>query len=192
MTATVLIKCAYGGSDGSPSYSDDLTDPDDGIRFQANDTPATVDASHPILVPSSGTNYSFWVHVGLDITVAPDTKVYDVELFSDGTLGTWTNLTLKVSNLSGGPPHGLTMDTDYEKADGTVDETGSEASANHTGVDSMVDITTYVTGSALSVDTAEHTTTEKTKFVVLQLVVPDTASEGVYASEQLTFRYKEV
>jgi len=192
MTATVLVKVAFGGTDGTPGSTNDITDPDAGVRFQANDSPDTVDTAHPILVPTSGSNYSFWMHVGLDITVAPTTKIYDVEFFSDGTLGTWTNLTLKAGNISGGPPHGLTMDTEYEVATGTIDETGDEMVANHSGIDSAVDVTTYVTGSALSVDTADHTTTEKTKFVVLQLTVPDTASEGVYADEQLTFRYKEV
>lgn len=190
MTATVAVKCAYGGTDGSPSYSSDLVG-GDGIRFQANDTPATVDNAHPILIPSSGTNYSFWVHVGLDIS-GTFTKVYDVELYSDGTISWGTGVVLKVGNLSGGPPHGLTMDTDYEVATGTVDETGDEMASTHTGIDSAVDVTTYTSGSALSVDTSDITEAGKSKFVVLQLTVPDTATEGVYTGEELTFSYKEV
>lgn len=189
MTAVVEVQVAEGGSDGSPNSFVTVTSPDDGVRFQSADRPHQVDNSYPILVPPSGSNYSYWVHMGLDIS-GTFTQVTDIDLYSDGTIS-WTTCTLKVSNISGGPPHGLTMNTEYELATGTEGETGDEMVANHTGVDSAVDVTTYTSASALSVDTSLITSAGKSKFVVLQLTVPTGATEGVYSGETLTWEYTE-
>ena len=66
MVATVLIKRLTGAG---PSATD-IT----GINTRANafDTHTVADTANPIQIPTSGTNYSFWVTTRLDATVAPD------------------------------------------------------------------------------------------------------------------------
>jgi len=68
MVATITIN-RLTGSSGSITETDITS-----INTRANtiDSHTTGDTSNPIEIPSSGTNYSFWVNTQLDATVAPD------------------------------------------------------------------------------------------------------------------------
>jgi hypothetical protein len=55
-----------------------------------------------------------------------------------------------------------------------------------------VSAATLTSGSPMVVDSADHTTAEVTKGVVLQVRVADDATQGDQADETLTFKYDEI
>lgn len=70
MAATVNIRSAHGGSNGSPSTNSNVTS----IRFKSADND-TADTSNPLVKPTSGTNYSYEKWLSLNVTVAPDNNL---------------------------------------------------------------------------------------------------------------------
>ncbi|MEA3432061.1 MAG: hypothetical protein U9R01_05215 [candidate division WOR-3 bacterium] len=84
MAATVGIVCAYGGSDGAPTYTSNLIDV--GFRFRSDDSPATLDLTNSIRIPTSGFNYSYWVHLCLDIS-GTFSQINNIKFYCDGMIG---------------------------------------------------------------------------------------------------------
>jgi len=67
--------------------SDTGTDKTDGtVRFKSADE-TSVDTNNRLTIPTSGTDYSYTKQLQLNVTVAPDTDLQDLEAYSDGGNG---------------------------------------------------------------------------------------------------------
>ena len=199
MAATVTIRQAYGGSDGSPgSESSDLTSAS--TRLQTQDTFAPTDETSPIPIPTSGFKYSYWIHVYLKIETAPSVKINNIRHYSDGTIG-WnygTSGELRRGNRDAGDK-GCPMDTEYDLATGTPQDTGDEIENVTTGhgyynaqTTKTANIASDTVGSPATIDSTDHTTTGKSKAIVMQVKVDTDASPGEQTDEPLTWKYDEI
>jgi hypothetical protein len=192
MAATVEVEVWTGGSDGSPSKANDDT-----LRFRTDDSPGTRDATNPCVIPSSGTNYSYWVHVALALS-GTYTQIDNVRHYSDGdiswTLGTGGGVVR--GNRDTGD-HGVASDS-YEKVHGTEGTSGSAIESEYTFYSGQTTKTANVTsdtsGSPATIDSTTHgpNAEESTKAVVLQAVIADDATQGTQAAETFTFVYDEI
>ncbi len=115
MPATVVTKQSVGAGPSDTTITN--------LRFNTDDTvnPAT---TNPMVKPAAGVNRSFWKTVALHATVAPDTSINNVFIYSDGTIG-WTGAT-----VYGGSSGSYTHATG---TDGTSGDDSSVATADITG-----------------------------------------------------------
>ena len=184
----------FGGSDGSPGTNQD-TDalgPPSLIFKTADD--ATIDTNNPIVVPASGTRYSFWKQIYLYCANADSNTIDNVRFYSDGTISFGTGVTLMVGDET--PTKNSGSDAGYEVATGTVGLTGNEMVAAHAGLSGSTDAASLTSGSPLTVSISEGSSQidaagETSNYVILQVNVTSTASAGLTASETLTFQYDE-
>src|SRR3954452_12926761 len=121
MAATVHIN-QYNGATPTATNKTGST-----IRVATDDVSrSTGDTSNPIIVP--GPNYSFWLTLGLEATVAPVTSIDNLKFYTDGTNSrpsgvTWVSRASNVGAAAG-----------YRQATGTVGTTGTLLNTtNHTG-----------------------------------------------------------
>jgi hypothetical protein len=203
MVATVVVYQAYGAG-----QSEDFIDGTSGherLRLQLQDAFSPSDTIHPVPIPTTGYNYSFWAHVYLKITVAPSTSITNIRLYCDGAIG-WGTAVLTVGKRDSGdngcPMGGQSGTTQYAQA---LIDAGNSDSGYAIGVATnghayyrsqstpTVDITSYISSAPLTLDnTNTYTTTGVTKSAVLQVKVPSTATQGAQAAEQLTLMYNEI
>jgi len=197
LVATVIVEQASGGSDGTPGSEDEI---ETSTRLQTKDQFAITDTSYPIPIPESDFNYSYWIHVYLNITGAPSVKINNVRFYSDGAIG-WnfgTDGELRRGNRDAGDK-GAPMDTEYDVATGTEGITGHEIGDVTNGHDyynaqttKTADVASDTEGSPATIDSTDHTTTGKCKAVVLQVKVDADAVQGEQIDETLTFKYDEI
>jgi len=196
MAATVVIKAAYGGSDGIVgTWSAGLSS----FMFRTEDNPTNTDNSKPILIPTAGFNYSYWVHLALDIS-GTFTQINNIKAYSDGALG-WslgTGGTI-ICGLRDSGDNGCPMETEYDVATGTEGETGhaiDDAANGHSYYNTQTtptgDFMSYTSSSPLDLDSSNYTSAGKSKALVLQLKVASDATPGSYSGENITFRYDEI
>lgn len=161
MPATVLIREKNG-------VGETATDKTSGtIRFKTADD-ATVDANNRITIPGAGSAWSYQKWLRLNVSVAPDTDLQNLEFYTDGTLFA-TGVTL------------------WAKA-----EVSYATPALETASTGYTDASTYTSGSALSLGAGPHTGTgDKGSYLRLALEVASTASPGTLTAETLTFAYDE-
>lgn len=171
-TATVETRFYYGAG---PSYVA-VTN----LRFKTADD-NDQDTANPLVVPSSGYNYSYWKQIGLYCTVAPDNGINNLKIYCDGSIG-WTGCDVMIAQV-----------TNYAQATGTQGTTGDEASANHPDAPTMTDIETYTSASPMSVTGSIGAATGKINdgYVLLQVRLDNTATAGTQAAETITWRYDE-
>jgi hypothetical protein len=182
MGATVEVDRINGAAPGSPN---DIT----GSRtyFTTSDNHYDTDPLYPVPVPPSVDNYSFWAHLRLNCTVAPDTALDNVEFYLDAWAGgagiDWLGATANIG-----------ADEGYRVATGTISETGTELTqANHSGlVSAPVDPFLWTSGSPLVVPGSIGASTGYFgAFVVLQAVVTPTADGAAQADTGFTFLWDE-
>jgi hypothetical protein len=164
MAATVKTY-VYTGAGPTGADSGDV------LRYKLADN-NTIDTSNPLILPSSGTNYSWIKTVALYATVAPSTSISNVKLYSDGTNSLGTGRDIKVKE-----------NVTYTQA--------SDATQIDTPDGSMFD---YTSGSPLSITGSLGASTGKvnTNYVQLQAEVADTGSSGLCAAaETFTWQYDE-
>lgn len=175
MAATVATYY-YNGAGGSGAAATN-------IRFKLADN-NTQDTNNPCVVPSAGTNRSFWKVIALYCTVAPDTAINNVKLYSDGALP-WTGCTVYVGNET---------PASYSQATGSGDS-GNEMVANYGGggvITGKTDLFTYTSASTKSISgSISYVTGKITNYVVLQLDITSSAGSGVQPAETLTWQYDE-
>lgn len=202
MSATVAVNIAYGGT---PTYAD-VTSGTADWYFRSDDDPTNSDASAPILKHPDGVGnfyYSYWITLCLSIS-GSYTSIDNVKAYCDGTiswsLGTGGDVLVGVRDSG---DNGCPLSTDYDQATGTAGTTGHYMDDGTNGhayykdqTATPVSITDYTSGSELTVDTVEHTGTEKTKAIVLQAKVDGDATAGSDPGsstyEEITFSYEEV
>ncbi len=163
MVATVQIveKNGAGGT---------ATDKTSGtIRFKNADN-ATVDNNNPMVIPPSGSDFSFEKWLRLNVTVAPSVQLSNLKFYTDGANGLGTGVLL------------------WAKAVASY-ATPAEP-ANSTG---FTNAFTYTSGAALSLGAGTFTGTgEKGDHAVMMMEAQNTATQGQTPSETITFSYDEI
>lgn len=181
MAATVQIRKLTGENSSITS-----TDVSSGsIQFGTSDE-ATSPSTLP--VPSSGSNYSYWVTLQLNATVAPDNALNNVNFYGDGTNSFGTGVDAIVTTASG-----------YASAVGTPGTSGSLLNnAGHDGLTGLdgdgatSPLFDFSSGCKLSVSGSIDTSTGSFgDRVMVQLNVVDTAGPGNSGEEVLTFEWDE-
>jgi len=176
MAATVLIRRLTGAGPTATDITSINT------RANAEDAHSTGGTSNPIQIPSSGTNYSYWVVTRLDCTVAPSGTINNIKWYTDGANGFGTGVTCRVGTATG-----------YVQATGTAGTTGTELTAgNYSGFTlGNANAFTYTTGSPLSVTGSTTGIGQFGDRVVYQIEVASTAGPGATSGETFTFRFDE-
>jgi hypothetical protein len=165
MVATVTIgeKNGAGGT-----YTNKTSDV---IRMKNADN-ATVDSSNPMVIPGSGSDWSFekWLRLKIGAT-GPAVQITNAKFYTDGANGMGTGVSLWAKAVS----------SFATPAEGT-------ASTGYT------DAFSYTSGSALSLGAGPFTAinTEFGDHVVLLLQVASTATQGSTPTETVTFTYDEI
>lgn len=136
-----------------------------------------------IPVPTSGSNYSYWVNTQLHATVAPDNSLTNVKFYTDGGNGLGTDITAIVSTAS-----------IYIGASGAAGSSGSLlTAANHaslTGATSNLFL--YTSSCKLTVaGSIANTTGSFANRAVYQLIVASNASAGNTGAETMTWEWDE-
>ena len=164
MVATVIIN-------EKNTVSETATDKTSGtVRFKNADN-ATVDINDPMVIPASGSDWSFEKWLRLEITVAPDNQIENLRAYSDGSEAvTGVNYWYRTIGVFATPVQ----------------------PASNAG---LTDLFTSNSGSPIDMDavnTGPFTGTgEIGDYLVLSLEVDDTATQGNLAAETLTFAYDE-
>lgn len=165
MVATVLINEKNGAGETA-------TDKTSGtVRFKNADD-ATVDTNDKMVIPTSGSDWSYEKYLRLEITVAPDNQIENVQAYSDGTsgFGTGVNTWYKVVG-SYTQPAEMTSSTGF------------------------TDFFTSSSGSPIDMDGNNagpfSSTGDIADYLVMGLEVQSTATQGTLTAETLTFSYDE-
>lgn len=185
MVATVIIERLTGAG---PARSNITS-----INTRANtfDSQSTNDTANPIEIPTSGTNYSYWVNTQLNCTVTPDNLIDNIEWFTDGVNSYGTGISLVVAQAAL---------ASYTQATGTPGVTGTELNdSNYSGgtltPSTPTNAFAFVTGSPLAVtgSIANPSTGPFGNIVVFQVQVINTATPGTKPAtpETITWRYDE-
>lgn len=163
MVATVQIveKNGAGGT---------ATDKTSGTIRMKNADDANVDTNNPMVIPGSGSDFSFEKWLRLKITAAPSVQLTNLKAYTDGTnsLGTGVNLWWKAVASYATPAE-------------------ATATAGYTNA------FTYNSGAALSLGAGPYSGTgEIGSHLVSMLEVLNTATQGQTPSETVTFSYDEI
>ena len=196
MVATVNIQQAIGGSDANPATYNNITT---STRLQTKDQYNPTDTNYPIPIPTTGYKHSYWIHICLDLS-GTFTKINNIRFYSDGTIG-WnygTGGELRRGSRDTSD-HGCPIPTEYDIATGTEADTGDTIEDETNGHDYYNTQTTPTTNVAndtettpATIDSTDHTTTGKTKAVVLQCKIANDAIQGQQTTETLSFKYDEI
>jgi hypothetical protein len=193
--ATVLLKRVTGVA-GGPT----LTDITNTVPpFTLNTADVTFDGTaHPIQVPSSGTNYSYWASLCAVCSVAPATAINNMAVYSDGSDSLGTGIGANIGTVSG--TNG-SITTNYVQATGTPGVTGTQlTSGAYAGLTGPANYFGYTSSAPLSitgtfttgVDTASNSAAGRFgDWFILQLTVGTNGVTGVTPSEPLTLVWDE-
>lgn len=178
MAATVQIR-RWTASTATPTKTNITS-----IKTRANayDGHSTGDTTNPILIPSTGTNYSYWVVSRLYAQSAPTGTINNIKWYSDGTdsLGTGVGC---VGNDA----------TAYVQATGTPGETGTVLNTTNyvTLTGAPTDVFAWDSTTMKSISGSTTTTGDFGNFFVYQMTVLNTASPGGTGVETFTWQYDE-
>lgn len=139
------------------------------IRFKNADN-ASVDTSNPMVKPGAGSDFSYEKWVRLNVTGGSYTEITNIKAYCDGSVSFGTGVDV------------------YAKAV-TAYSTPAEATAT-TG---YANISTYTSGSPLTLGAGPYTSTgEKGDHLVMIMVVGTGASGGLTPTETLTVGWDEI
>jgi hypothetical protein len=178
MAATVTIR-RWTGTTGAPVKTDITS-----INTRANafDTHSTNDTTNSVLIPTTGSNYSYWVSTRLSVDAITAGTVNNLKWYTDGTNNFGTGVT------------GIGQEaTTYVQATGTAGTTGTQLTTTaHTGLTGApVDLFSFTSGSPKSLAGSTSATGDLGSFLVYQLVVASTAASGASAQETFTYQYDD-
>jgi hypothetical protein len=178
MAATVTIR-RWTGDAGGPTKTN-ITSIN--TRANAEDTHTTAGTTNSILIPSVGSNYSYWVSTRLSIDAITSGTVDNIKWYTDASNNFGTAVTCI----------GYTAAT-YVQATGTAGTTGTELTVgNHAGLNGApVNVFTYDSTTPASVTGTATGTGDLGHFFVYQIVVGTTAVSGATASETFTWKYDD-
>ena len=189
MVATMKVYCDFAGAVNAPGTQQDadaLGPPQ--IRFKYADN-NTIDNADPIPIPPAGTNRSRWKHIYLQCSVAPDTQIDNMKVYTDAG-GFGTGITVLVGD-------GTQTKTSISDAGYDLSDTADEVLTGHDTVSATTDMFTYTSGAPRTVSISEATNIidaigESTDYIVLSMEVINTASPGDLTDENLTYEYDEI
>lgn len=148
------------------------------VRFKAvaSTTSTAVDTSNPLVVPPSGTDYSYVKKLRPYMEAPPDVQVSDLVWYSDGANGLGTGVGVTAKNI------GTTFGSHYD-----------------TEMSGGTDLFSYTSGSPLDgdgTDTGPFVPADDDSYIgdiiELQMSVASTASNGQAGPETLTLAYNEI
>lgn len=180
MAATVIINRLTGVGPTETAITSINT------RANAEDAHSTAGTSNSILIPTAGTNYSYWVSTQLDVTAITGGTVDNLKWYTDGSNNFGTGVTCKGNTAAV-----------YDQATGTLGETGTQLTvANYgngtTDLDGApVDVFGHTSGSPKSITGSTSTTGAFGSRFVYQIEVGTTASSGATATETFTWQYDD-
>ncbi len=141
------------------------------VRFKLADN-ATVDTNNPITIPSSGYTYSFTKQIRMYCASAPDTKIDNLRLYTDGSNNFGTGVDVLATN------------------------TGTTFSANATSAMSGQDLFGFTSAAPFDMDSVASADVTATGFVGdicrMQMRVSSLCSPGTLSSETVTLAYDEI
>src|SRR5215210_4040989 len=155
-------------------------------RANAEDAHSTAGTSNSILIPTSGTNYSYWVATRLSVDAITGGTVDNLRWYTDGTNNFGTGVTCK------GALAGV-----YAQAAGTPGTTGTQLTVANYGNGSTdlaaapVDVFSFTLGSPKTLTGSATSTGDVGQFWVYQIEVQTTASSGPSGQEQFTWKYDD-
>jgi hypothetical protein len=197
MAATLKLYGDIGGSDTSPGSENDLSALSPMFRFKTADDIA-IDTANPIPIPAASSIESYWKNLYIKMTAADGKTVNNFLFYTDGTVF-GTGVTVYIGDEY--PTKNSGSNAGYEVATGTPGAAGDEMVAAHAGLTGRTDVSTYVSGSKLTLVDANfiseagnvlNATGETTNYICMQMNVASTASSGNLADETFTFLYDEV
>lgn len=150
-------------------------------RANAYDGHSTADTLHPIKIPASGSNYSYWVVTGLNVTSAPTGTINNIKWYTDGS-DFGSSVSCRVGTAS-----------TYSQATGTEDTTGNLVnSSSYTNfVLGNANAFTYTSTAPLNVTGSTSGTGAVGHYVVYQIEVGSGASAGATTPETFTWQWDE-
>ena len=177
MAAKVNFQVYTGVAPGSGSTQT-------GIRLKSADDNDTSTILYPVRIPDAGTNYSYVVSSKINVSVAPNTSITNMQLYTDGT-GFGTGITVNIGNQ---------YPVTYVQATGTPGVTGTKMTTVYNGViTSVTDLFSYTIGSPLTLTMIKNSGTgDYTNFICIQAYIGTTATKGAKSSKNITFQYDEV
>lgn len=189
MVAVVSVFYDFGGAVDAPGTRqniDALGPPR--ARFKDADN-GTIDLLNPLVIPGAGTIRSRWKHFYIEVTTAPDTQIDNLKIYSDGT-GFGTGIAVDAGNET--PVNTAAADGGYD-----VSDVSDELMTNHVDITAVTDFFTFTAGAPKSVSISEagsilDAVLEESDYVILQMLVSNTASPGDLADETFTFEYDEI
>ena len=175
MAATVIINRLTGAGPTKTAITNANT------RANASDSPSET-TGNSILVPTSGTAYSYWVTTRLEVTAITAGTVDNVKWFTDGSNNFGTGVTCRVGTA-----------TAYTQATGTLGDTGTALTTGAYPSFTLgnANAFTYITSAPLSVTGTASANGEFGDRVVYQIEVASGASSGATAQETFTWRYDD-
>lgn len=178
MPATVTIR-RWTGASGSPSKTD-ITNIN--TRANAEDAHTTAGTTNSVLIPASGTNYSYWVATRLSIDAITSGTVNNIKWYTDGTNNFGDGVTC-VGNTA----------TSYVQATGTVGTTGLQLTTGNysTLAAAPSNVFAHTFSSPKSVAGSATATGDLGDFFVYQIEVASTAASGAPPSETFTWQYDD-
>lgn len=192
MVATMHV--FYDNSTG-PSVAEATGSPVD-LRFKTADD-NTPDTNNPIPIVAANIKYSYWKHLYLKCSVAPDTQIDNVKVYRGGSSPGWTGVVLYTGDEN--PVNLISDAAGYQQASGTAGDTGFPATGigGHSDITTWTDFDTFTSGAARTVtiggDNLIQASGETTNYVVFQMTVDgDVASPGDLADMTITWQYDEI
>lgn len=188
MPSTTTVRRWVGPGNPFSGTKADITGTN--TRANAADLHSVADTTSPIQIPTSGTNYSYWVSTRLSVDVTPATLINNIKWFTDGTndLGTSIGMVCAKANVG--------VDGGYRQAAGTPGVTGTQLTqANHSGLaEAPSNAFSFTSGSpkSLAGSMANPSVGDCGDFLVYSLTVGSTAVAGPTASQEvMTFSFDE-
>lgn len=162
MAATVLIREKNGAGETA-------TDKTSGTIRMKNADDATVDTNNPMVVPPSGSDWSFQKFLRLNLG-GTFTQITNLKFYTDGASGFGTGVSL------------------WAKAVGAYSTPAEEtASAGY------ADAFSYTSGSPLSLGAGPYTGAgDAGSYLQLAMEVASTATNGALSAETMTFSWDEI
>lgn len=174
MVATVQIRELNGAG---PTATDKTSGT---VRFKNADD-ANVDNNDRLIIPSVNQEYSMRKVLRLNVTVAPDVDIDNLQAYMDGANGFGTGIKLWYA-----------VGAAYVQP--TV-PTETDDPPHFPGATDMLDLFGATAGAPIDMDannTGPHTGTgEKGDFLNIVMEVEPTATQGALPTETLTFSYDE-
>ncbi len=197
MASTIKWFYDNAGSDNTPGASNDLSGGGTLIRWKSADDLQSIDTGDSMPIPGAGNNFSYWGQFYMEMTARPGAEIVNnMKYYTDGA--TYDTGVL-LWNAIQFPVHTAAATTGYDLATGVAGTSGDRmdsGGAKHTDITTRQDAFGHVTGTPLALTIGEASTQldavgETCNYLVLQLDVGTTATNGTKTAETMTGRYDE-